>query len=280
MEDVLAALRFCAGDKWFVIGDQVVERSRGWPMGGPVSAPCTSLDLETAIERFYANPAVAQDVGWHLDGYKAQQLVQGMLHVDDSVVFSKVYCEDCFFNGVQKLWPRDVGVSLEASGEHVPFLHVELHVHHEKGPAPVHVTPLAHNTCFARGQAAHPHYAKLAPYVGSKATTRAQLAGYVWSRLATADQALRGSTANSTEVLAELCSEAVLLQWPLPLLAAVLRSYPRTNSTDFAVLVRRTGTRLKRASPPCTTGPRVFEWLAAVVGECVASLWADAGVVP
>ncbi len=106
------------------------------------------------------------------------------------------------------------------------------------------------------------------------------MAGYVWSRLATAEQALRGSTANATEVLAELCSEAVLLQWHLPPLVAVLRSHPRTNTTDFAVLVRRTGARLKRASPPCTTGPRAFEWLAAAVGECVASLWADAGVVP
>ena len=248
--------------------------------GGPVSAPCASLDLETAVERFYTSPAVAQEVGWYLDGFAPSELVQGMLHVDDAIAFSKVFCEDCLYEGVRKLWPEDVGVSLEASGEAVPFLHVLVHVHKDASAAPVHVTPLGHNSDFARGLAFDPFFAKLAPHAGKDVTPQAQLAQYASSRLSTADQVFRGKAVGATEFLAELCAETVLLQWPLPVLAGVLRAYPRSNASDFAVLVRRTGARLKREGLQSAWGPRVYELFGVIVGECLASLWMDAGVVP
>ena len=276
--DVLQAMRFCAGDKWFVVGDQVVERTKGWPMGGPVSSPCTSLDLETAIARFYRDPKTAERIGWHVDGFTPAQLVQGLLHVDDAIALSKVLCVDCLFRGVEQLWPEDVGVSLEGSGGNVPFLHVEVQATGECTAAPVRIIPIAHNREFARGTALLPAFSKLPPYIGKEVTPKRRLAEYVWTRIASHDQVLRHSAEAAVEPLAELVTEAVRLQWPGPTVASVLRALPRTHTSDLAVLVRRMGARLKRSNFRGQSGQQVFQSCSAAAGECLAHMWAGAGV--
>ena len=279
VEDVLSAMRFCAGDRWFVVGDQVVERERGWPMGGPVSSPCTSLDLETAICRYYRDPETAKRVGWTLDGYFPEQLVQGLLHVDDAIAFSKVFCCECLFQGIERLWPEDVGVSLEGSGGTVPFLHVEVQATDEATADPVRVVPLSHNRDFAQGAALLPAFAKLPPYVGQDVTKRQQLAQYMWSRVCSHDQVLQGDPQAAAGPVAELVTEAVRLQWPTPTVAAVLRALPRTHTSDVAVLVRRLGSRLKHTDLRGLRGRQVYEYCLTVVGECLGLMWARAGVV-
>ena len=277
-EDVLRALQFCADVKFFLVGGAVVERKHGWPMGGPVSSPCTSLDLETAISRFYTDPEVGRKIGWHVPGVAPEALVQGLLHVDDSLVLSKALCCDCLLAGVQHLWPQDVGVTLEGHGAKVPFLHVEILVANAADPCPVRAVPSAPNRAYARGEAPHPTFAKLAPFAGPALCTRRHLSEYIWCRLAAFDQVFCGGTELCAVSLAELLAEATLLRWPLSSTAAVLRTYPRVHTTDFAVLARKLGASLRRATPPPTEGPQAYQFFLERIGTCLASMWAQAGV--
>ena len=243
-----------------------------------MSSPCTSLDLETAIVSYYNNPAVAKATGWVLEDMDPQDLIQGILHVDDSICMSKVFCTDCLFRGVQALWPKDVGVSLEAEGARIPFLHVELQVGTEREPSPVRAVPLSHNRGFARGEAAHPAFAKLSPYVGAPVSVQRHLAAYTWCRLAGFSQTLQGRTEYCVEPLGELLAEIAILGWPMVSIAAVLRRFPRTNGTDFAVLVRNLGIQLRTARPPQPGGPQAYSFFAQAIGQCLSHMWAQAGV--
>ena len=246
--------------------------------GGPVSAPCTSLDLDTAIVSFYNDPEVAEATGWVLDDASPGDLVQGLLHVDDSLIMSKVFCYDCLLHGVEKLWPQDVGASLEGKGARIPFLHVELQIGNAPEPAPIRAVPLSHNRAFAQGQAAHPAFATLPPYVGAPVTVQRHLAAYAWCRLAAFSQTLRGTTELAAEPLADLLAEMAQLGWPRATIAAVRRRFPRTHASDFATLVRTVGVALRKATAPQHTGGATHEFFMHTIGGCLATMWAQAGV--
>ena len=111
------AIALAAEDKLFLLGDTVLERTRGWPMGGSFSEPATLVDLGESVYRLYTDGGnTARRVGWALDKARPDQLVQGLQHVDGAAIFSEVFCSECLLRGPQKLWPRDVGVSLEETG--------------------------------------------------------------------------------------------------------------------------------------------------------------------
>ncbi len=59
-EEILSAMEFCARDVLFRVGNVVVSRRKGWPMGGPMSAAATAIDLEVPVGRLHIRP---HDVG-------------------------------------------------------------------------------------------------------------------------------------------------------------------------------------------------------------------------
>ena len=85
--------------------------------------------------------------------YPAQSLVQGLLHVDDAIVLSFVFCSSCLVRGVCRLWPSDVGVSEEGRGPSLSFLHVDIQITTDSKPAPLHITP--HNANPRAPRTAH-----------------------------------------------------------------------------------------------------------------------------
>ena len=65
-------------------------------MGGSFSEPATCVDLGVSIAEFYSD-------------IEAPKRCAGVLHVDDGLLLSTVWCEKCVFEGVAKIWPADVG---------------------------------------------------------------------------------------------------------------------------------------------------------------------------
>ena len=61
-------------------------------------------------------------LGWHVPGLSIHEVIQGITHVDDSLVISKIFCPDCLLAGVLELFPKDVGVSEEGRPPSTRFL--------------------------------------------------------------------------------------------------------------------------------------------------------------
>ena len=55
-------------DKFFMLGDQVLMRKQGWPMGGPLSEPGTLVDLSENLRQLEADPEKLRELGWYFEG--------------------------------------------------------------------------------------------------------------------------------------------------------------------------------------------------------------------
>ena len=102
-------------------------------MGGALSEPSTLVDLQESIRLLCDKSASANELDRVLPGMSKHNLkfdrsVQGLQHVDDAGVFSKILCPSCLLKIVTNLWPHDVGITLEEQGPVMRFLSGILHV--------------------------------------------------------------------------------------------------------------------------------------------------------
>ena len=96
--------------------------------GGSLSEPATLVDLGAAVRCIYVRSGQREPSGWAVPGAQMCEVVQGAQHVDDALVFSTVWCEQCLYDGVRKTWPADCGTSLEEGGDFVRFLSATIRV--------------------------------------------------------------------------------------------------------------------------------------------------------
>ena len=87
-QDIMRGMEFAAADRYCLLGQSVVGRAAGWPMGGPMSEPTTLVDLGEPIYHAYTEAGGAADAGWAHPGAPLRQLVQGVQHVGDALMFS------------------------------------------------------------------------------------------------------------------------------------------------------------------------------------------------
>ena len=91
-------------------------------MGGAFGGPATLVDLGTDVSQLYRSTKKQKQVGWYISGVPLSRSIQGLQHVDDALVFSTVFCDECVERGMCRLWPRDVGVEVEERGQSITFL--------------------------------------------------------------------------------------------------------------------------------------------------------------
>ena len=87
INDVKGALNFAALDRRFCVGDSILKRRDGWAMGGHLSAAATTVVLESDIHDLYTKNWKAIRTNWQFKTMSMSSLIQGILHVDDSIVF-------------------------------------------------------------------------------------------------------------------------------------------------------------------------------------------------
>eukprot|EP00969_Alexandrium_andersonii_P341670 15102126-Alexandrium_andersonii.AAC.1 len=61
-------------------------------MGGSLSEPATLVDLGRHVHDMYSRPEVLQRAGLAFERLRADQIIGGVSHVDDALVFSGVWC--------------------------------------------------------------------------------------------------------------------------------------------------------------------------------------------
>ena len=226
-------------DSFFMLGDQVLRRKRGWPMGGPLSEPGTLVDLSEDLRLLDADSERLRDLGWHFEGKCLQDVVSGLMHVDDNIVFSAMLCRDCLAKGMQRMWPADVGIEVEGLGPTLRFLSSVVHVH---GYA-VSVFPHNPNLGFAVDLLQCPlqKIARLGPFISFKVSSYAHLKAFVLWQVIGFDHIVQGSLPGMCSHLCALYMEIHNLGWPRVWLSNALRSIPRRHSSHVIRACRMFG---------------------------------------
>ena len=134
-------------------------------------------------------------------------VVQGVLHVDDTLILSRIHCTSCLWKNIQRIWPEDVGLTLEGEGPTFSFLHTEVCIVNDGRFGEIGVKPLMKSTAFASGEEDFPSYSKLAPYVLPHVQSVKTLSAVVWTKLSTYDQVLVRKLETCAECLNVLVSE-------------------------------------------------------------------------
>lgn len=173
-------------DASFTIGARDVRaRHVGWPMGGSFSEPATLCDLNDCVRLFFLRSKWKKKCHWYHRDFATQQLLFGMQHVDDCLLCLHSLCTECLMNGITALFPQDVGMSLEAEGVAIRFLHSVVNVAWPGQPV---VTPYFPNTEFAIGIEPSQKFCRLGKYFCAEITTKFALRFYLYGQLLSIDR--------------------------------------------------------------------------------------------
>jgi len=245
--EIRRTLRFVDNDSFFSTGDVVWERTDGLPMGSPPSPPTTAYDLDLHSRRMYESKKHAQAIGVHIPGIKTSQVVQGLLHVDDSVVFSKIFCCSCLGSLVQRLWPKDVSAKIEASGPTIPFLHCVINAHPNSiFTNHVTFTPTLQNLEFCLGLAADPKTSKFPQYLSSSIQCTKSLQPVLWGKIAVLVWTCLQCSDDFLLALTAAITEPLLMGWPPVSVGRCLASFPRSHRGIPSSIVRIAGRFLRK----------------------------------
>jgi len=240
--NIVAGINYASKDKLFCVGETVFSRDRGWPMGGSFSEPATLLDLGTDVHKFYTDVNFQKRVGLHISGMSPRHLIVGMQHVDDAVVASKVFCEECLERGTERIWPKDVGTSIEEKGPTITFMATTIIILPDHG-FEVYPTPV--NADFAKGLSTFPKISRLPDFQGSEHHTQEDFRQFIVGRIVNINMLSRGSLLHAIPACSALFGEIFKLHWPRAWTLSVLLCFPRKHISQFTRALIRISRRFR-----------------------------------
>lgn len=244
-DDIRAALSYAKLDNYFLVGDEVFRRKKGWAMGGALSEPATLADLGSCIMRLYKNDSFARSAGFAFPGLAAEDTIQGILYVDDSLSFSRVLCSSCIFKGLQYMFPKDVGFTCEASS--LPLTFLQAYIHQPNQSIELRCDAFSGNEAFARGLEVCPKIAKFPLFtIASECLPQRFLDIRVWERLINYNAMGEGDPARTETACIDLLSELFLLEWPTHMVGKSVCRLPRRHQSRFLHTARALGRLLVR----------------------------------
>jgi hypothetical protein len=173
----------------------------GGPWAARTASPQHCSILEQDVHKFYTNTQFQKEIGWHVPGILAKHLIVGLQHVDDAVVASKVLCEKCLERGTEKMWPNDVGTSLEEKGPTIIFMATTIAIfpnhHFEVYPTPVNID-------FTRGLSEHPKSSRLPFFQGPEHHVFDMYEQFIIGRIVNINMLSRGSLLHAIPACAVL----------------------------------------------------------------------------
>jgi hypothetical protein len=255
-DDVRFTLEFYRLDKALRIGKFGFFRTHGLPMGGPLSPPLTTVDLETSFASVFTKQTPCPR-HWLVKNQKLPHTIQGISYVDDMVIMSRSLCSSCLYQGVQDILPPDVETTLEENSQSgttsFDFLHVHLEiatVASNKTPT-LRFAPAFKNRDFALGLVQFPSVGKIPLFLPHASQGFETIKPYLWSRLFCAIQVWDGCIAehsswhmSTTGFVGLLVLECLRMLWPPQLVGMVFRGFPRHNRTLLARFIRLLGKHL------------------------------------
>ena len=218
-------------------------------MGGSFSEPAALLDLGTDVSAFYRQPKIQKQVGWHVPGFSPQQLIAGMQHVDDAFLASGVFCEHCLYEGTKRLWPKNVGTTLEESGSKIKFMATTI-VFFPDNTFETYPTPV--NLPFARGLADFPEISRLSKFLGFEIHTYNYFRQFLLGRIVNINLLSMGYLARSIFATAALFGEVYRLDWPRDWVVGVSISLPRHHFSQYTRAVVELARSVRATKQPIT----------------------------
>ena len=215
-------------------------------MGGSMSEPATLGDLGENIHSLYADPDIGPKIGISCPGFSVQELIQGVLFVDDALIASMVYCTSCLEAAMRKLWPADVGVTVEERGLPLTYLHARILPHGHS----YQVVPFSPNAGFAQGLEDAPLFAKFPLFTSSYSNlTYIHLRTLLLERILSYNCTAEGNARKAKQAYIDLLCEILRLRWPVRWVAMVCRRVPRRHRTHFITMVRLFGKYMVQILP-------------------------------
>jgi hypothetical protein len=257
-DEIENGIRFFTADNIFRAGALCVERCGGLPMGGALSPPLATFDLEKSIlEQLYEHKILVAKQ-WVRKGECASRHLQCRLYVDDAVFWSHTICNKCLESLLPQLVPSDVGLEVEHSSmgpAEVAYLHAVLHtrVPTADNKSFFDVRPLLHNERFAFGLDDYPRVAKLEAFMGPRYSKYMDVRPFVFARLVTFETTFKSENPTSLFVsthaqrsLQCLVLEVLRMRWPLRMLSNCLAEFPFYRRNWFSAVVRTLGIQLRK----------------------------------
>jgi hypothetical protein len=163
--DLLKILEFCLTDNLVLVGKDVWVQHNGLGQGNAFSPILTRLLLDITHAKMWKTPQSFQDSPLRLlrnFGKPISGLLGLKFHVDDSIWWSFEICTSCITSTVERVWPQQIGLTVEETTYPMVFLHavVTFDTHGN-----VHISSRNQNSAFSRGETAHPQVCGLPPYI-------------------------------------------------------------------------------------------------------------------
>ena len=213
-------------------------------MGGSYSEPGTLVDLGGLIARLYIDEQLQRDIGLAVNGIPFEKTVQGLMHVDDSIMISFIHCNQCMLRGIQTLFPRDVGVSDEGTQPILKFLNAVIHVSGDS----VRLLPHFPNGSFAFRESKFQFVAKLGDFRSTPMFHYRHLRSFLIIQAVNINFVVQGDAYWGFPTLLLYILEIQRLHWPPIWIARAMRNMPRRHQSAFFHGVRQLGGWMMRFS--------------------------------
>ena len=232
--ELLEFAKFEIGHRWYLLGDVLLELVRGLPTGGSLSEVLGAVFMAARTRQLAFDRHAYESSRFYVDGYTVEEVVAGLLHVDDMMQTSGLLCLPCIQGGVQELL-HPLSVSLEESLPSARFLDSQWFVHGRD----LRITYHNHNSAFAVGESLVQQVVRIIPFSAYVLVPKAVLFSYMQGRIAR----IRQLCANPRDELVayyELTGELQNLDFPLKLICIGFAcTRPMRQSRVLKVLVFR-----------------------------------------
>ena len=160
-----------------------------------------------------------------------------MQHVDDALLGSCIFGTCCIENGFRKLWPSDVGVSVEESGNSIRFLQAQIDIPHDDLKTYI-ITPFNPNVEFALGISEFQNTARLGLFIDIHINLFEDLRQFVIGRILTYNVLISGASHVGMIPIIHLVLEIRKLLWPKLMISRAFRAVPSRHSSPFLKTVK------------------------------------------
>ena len=111
----------------FWVGDTLIQQVLGIPMGGHLSKIMVSILLCSYERDLFTDRSWLKANGFYPNAFAIRNihptsLFHGIRHVDDALIFSRVFCSSCLLKLMHHAYKAPLEVSLEGSGPRAEFL--------------------------------------------------------------------------------------------------------------------------------------------------------------
>ena len=266
--EIEAAVRYSEADDYFVVGDFAVRQKRGWPQGHAISEPATLAESGWYIRRLYQNVRRLRRLGFCWGSLSADQMFAGLLHVDDLLLASGLFCGQCMQVLLNRCFPQDFQWGAEEEGDSVRFLHTVV----VAGERSMQAFPYMPNVPFGLGVQPWPTVSRCPPFLGPRRTPRASLRQWLHPQLRAFNAPLAYMRPKKYRCyVAALFMEVLFSGWDVrSITATVCEVAPRHDSRFWAV-VRQLAPRLRHAD----AWRLLHDWARRLLTAGLEELWAD-----